>query len=133
MRDYTASELVEIFLGALAEALSDPPPAPRTADRHRHAQFVRLGVLALRLLAAQEGRVALALEPVGALAVDRGALQRLGRLGSRLQRGLIPAQPRELGVSILLALGLVLGRHARRVRRVRRCSSRLGGALLISR
>ena len=67
------------------------------------------------------------------LAVDRGALQRLGRLGSRLQRGLIPAQPRELGVSILLALGLVLGRHARRVRRVRRCSSRLGGALLISR
>ena len=28
LSDYTASELVDIFVGALAEALSDPPPAP---------------------------------------------------------------------------------------------------------
>ena len=33
LRDYTAAELVDIFVGALAEALSDPPPArPLTAS-----------------------------------------------------------------------------------------------------
>ena len=41
MRDYTASELVEIFLGALAEALSDPSPAPPLTSTDTRTYFTK--------------------------------------------------------------------------------------------